>query len=261
MFEIQLPQSVMGLIGKAQGRGGLIGVWLLGMLFAVTTFTCTAPFVGTILAGAATSGSWTRPVVGMLAFSGVLAFPFFFLSVFPSRLKSMPRAGSWLNEVKVVMGFIELAAAFKFLGDMNSEVFTRYGILCAWVVIFGGCGLYLLGVFRLPHDSPKEKIAVPALMIALLCLGLAVYLTGGLGGATLHPEVEPYLPREVTARTPNGRRLELMKQIGAAGFTGGSAKIDGRVGYDKHYKNDYDGARAEAKRLGVALFIDFTGYA
>lgn len=275
MFELQLPSGLMNLVGKAQGKGGLIGVWLLGLLFAVTSFTCTAPFVGTILAGAASSGEWTRPVLGMVVFSGVLAIPFFFLSIFPSRLKSMPRAGSWLNEVKVVMGFIELAAAFKFLGDMDGTLFTRFFILVVWTVVFGACGLYLLGFFRLPHDSPKEKVGVMGMMVGLVFLCLSIYCTKGLSGEPLNKEIDAYLPAEVDERTPIGRRNAIVKQMVALGYgAGGGARkagLDGRVGYDDAYvywkdgkvkdENPYESAKAEAKRLGTALFIDFTGFA
>ena len=266
MFELQLPASVMNLVGRAQGKGGLIGVLLLGLLFAVTSFACTAPFVGTILAGAAASGSWTRPILGMVVFSGVLAVPFFFLSIFPSRLKSMPRAGSWLNEVKVVMGFVEIAAAFKFLGDMEPTIFTRFLILCVWTVTFSVCGFYLLGLFRLPHDAPKEKVGVLGMVFSLFFLGFGLYCTKGLDGEALSKDIDAYLPDEVVARTPLGRRQAIVKELG---LVGGSD----RVGYDRafHYwdkdrgqvvdEAPYEDALAEAKRLGTALFIDFTGYA
>jgi thiol:disulfide interchange protein DsbD len=266
MFDLQLPASVMNLVGSAQGKGGTLGVWLLGLLFAVTTFTCTAPFVGSILASAAASGQWTRPVLGMVAFSGVLAVPFFFLSVFPARLKSLPRAGSWLNEVKVVMGFVELAAAFKFFGDMDGTVvFTRPMILCAWAAFSLACGLYLLGVFRLPHDSPKERVGVLGMLVALLCLGFAFYLTRGFSGDPLHAQIDVYLPRESADRTPVGRRLALIKEmranLGGVGGAGSHQEPMGRVGYDAHYRNAYEDARAEAKRLSMPLFVDFTGFA
>ena len=280
MFELRLPASVMNLAGRAQGKGGLIGVLLLGLLFAVTSFACTAPFVGTILAGAAASGAWTRPIVGMVVFSGVLAVPFFFLSIFPSRLKSMPRSGGWLNEVKVVMGFIEIAAAFKFLGDMEPTIFTRFLILCVWTVTFGACGVYLLGLFRLPHDGPKEKVGVLGMVFALFFLSLALYCTKGLDGESLSKDVDAYLPDEVVARTPLGRRQAIVRELGLVGavhMTDAKGTRAGvvadRVGYDHafHYwdkdrgqvvdENPYEDAIAEAKRLGTALFIDFTGYA
>ncbi len=276
MFELQLPQSVMGLAGRAQGAGGLMGVLLLGLLFAVTSFTCTAPFVGTILAGAAASGEWTRPVLGMIVFSGVLAAPFFFLSIFPSRLQSMPRAGGWLNEVKVVMGFIEVAAAFKFLGDMEPTIFTRFLILCVWTVTFGVCGVYLLGLFRLPHDAPKERLGVLGMVAALFFLSFALYCTKGLNGEPLSKDIDAYLPAEVKDRTPIGRRRELAKELQTTGLVIGAnsgSQLQGRVGYDRAFvywdkdkgrvvdEDPYEDALAEAKRLGTALFIDFTGYA
>lgn len=267
-FELQLPASFQNLVGRAQGKGGGLGVLLLGLLFAVTTFTCTAPFVGGILAGAATSGDYLRPALAMFVFSAVLAIPFVFLSIFPSRLKSLPKSGGWLNEVKVCMGFIEVAAAFKFLGGMDQyygwNVFTRSFVICSWAVCFIAMGIYLLGLFRLPHDSPKEKVGVLAMCFALLSAGFGLYVLRGLDGSPLHEQVDAYMPRELASRRQEVRDRRLVEQIrkavgsGAGAAVAKTARPEGRWGLDAHFRNKYEDARAEAKRLGAALFINFT---
>lgn len=244
LFDLQLPAALTNLSGGARGKGGVLGVWLLGMLFAVTSFTCTAPFVALILASAATSGEWTRPVLGMVVFSSVLAVPFFFLSIFPGKLKALPKSGGWLNEVKVAMGFVEVMAAFKFIAAADAilgwGVFTRPFVLCTWTVCCLLLGLYLLGNFRLPHDSPRERTSVVHLLLAMVVLILGVYLFRGLLGANINWSIASYLPPDLEGEA-NPR--------GAPG-----------AAHAEHFKNDYEGARARARELKVPLFIDFTGY-
>lgn len=247
LFELQLPAALTNLSGGARGRGGVLGVWLLGMLFAVTSFTCTAPFVALILASAATSGEWTRPVLGMVVFSSVLAVPFFFLSIFPGKLKALPKSGGWLNEVKVAMGFVEVMAAFKFIAAADATlgwgVFTRPFVLCTWTVCCLLLGLYLLGNFRLPHDSPRERTSVVHLMLAMVVLILGSYLFRGLLGGPINWTIASYLPPDLEAS--------------ASPMTGGHS---GSQAHAEHFKNDYDAARARARERKVPLFIDFTGY-
>lgn len=269
MFELQLPAALTNLVGTAQGKGGLLGIWLLGLLFAITSFACTAPFVGGLLAASISSSQWLRPMVGMAVFSAVLAVPFFFLALFPSRLKNLPKAGGWMNEVKVVMGFVELAAGLKFLGDMDFILhlgfFTRSMILSSWIAIFVLIGFYLLGTFRLPHDAPRTTTPVPALILAVLSLTFAAYLGRGVTGGPLNGFLDSLIPAEEVLRTPIGQRDALIREIrnlGAGVGLPGGGLPDGRVGYEEgqRFKNEYEEARAEARRLGVPLFIDFTGY-
>ena len=260
MFELRLPAMVTNLTSSAQNKGGLLGIWLLGLLFAVTSFACTAPFVGTLLTTAIASGEWLRPVVGMAAFAAVLALPFFFLALFPSRLKSMPRSGGWMNEVKVVMGFVELAAAFKFLGDagqiVGSGVLTRTAVIAVWIALFILTTIYLLGLFRMPHDSPRTHTPVIALMLAVGFFWFATYLSKGLGGEPLHDAIDAFLPRESVERTPVGKQEALLRAMKRRFGLG----ADSRLGFENHFKNDYEAARAEAKRVRAPLFLDFTGY-
>lgn len=285
-FELQLPSGLMQLAGGAQGKGGILGVWLLGTLFAITTFTCTAPFVGGLLAGAAASGEWTRPILGMLVFSGVLAVPFIFLAIFPSKLKSLPKSGGWLNEVKVIMGFIELMAAFKFFGDMGgtlqSDTFSRQLILLVWIVCLVMMGLYILGIIRLPKDSPREKASVLGLLLAMSCFLGAFSLSKGLDGSPLSPDVEAYLPREKAERTPEGRERALIDRLlkampavaapatddgstaSAAGAGASKWKVPTVGNEAKHFEyevvNHLENARKLAIEMKRPLFLDFTGY-
>ncbi|HYC78193.1 MAG TPA: protein-disulfide reductase DsbD domain-containing protein [Planctomycetota bacterium] len=262
-FEIQLPAFLLNLVGSAQGRGGSAGVLLMGFLFALTTFTCTAPFVGGLLAGAATSGDYLRPTLGMVAFSSVLAAPFFWLSVSPSYLKRLPRAGGWMNEVKVVMGFVELGAALKFLAGFDVEIFNRTFCLVVAVALFTLCGLYLLGTYRLPHDGPREKTSVTHLMLALGSFALALHLAGGLDGAPTSHFIDGYLPVVEREKSPRVREFELAERIAASlggREVGRAAAGPPRTGLDRLFLDDFDGARAEAVRLGKPIFIDFTGF-
>lgn len=261
-FEIQLPAFLQNLIGGAQGKGGVGGVLMMGALFSLTTFTCTAAFVGGLLAAAAASGDYLRPVVGMVAFSSVLAIPFVFLSAFPSYLKKMPRSGGWMNEVKVVMGFVELVAAFKFLNGWDIEIFTRSLTLVCCSAIFAACGLYLLGAYRMPHDSPREKTTVTHVMLAIGSFALAVHLGSGIDGSPLGGFIDGYLPVVEEEKRPGQRETRLADAVAERlkGATFGAAGPVGKTGYDRAFKDDWEGAVAEAKRLDKPVFVDFTGF-
>jgi thiol:disulfide interchange protein len=167
-------------------------------------------------------------------------------------LKKMPKAGGWLNETKVVMGFVELSAAVKFLNGADLALgwyfFTRNVCLALWIAIFGLTGLYLIGIFRMPKDMPRQKTSVVALMFAILFLTTSIYLTTGLNGRPLGTFVEGWLP-------PIERHFQ---NVGAV--MSGHGGAEERTGWDGRFEDDYEGARAEAKRKGLPLFVDFTGY-
>jgi len=191
MYDIVLPSALGRFTASGEGRGGLISVVFMALTFTVISFACVAPFYGSFItysASASSAADWLKLVLGALAFSVTFALPFFVLALFPSLLKALPKSGSWLNTVKVVMGFLELAAAFKFLraAELNfSEGHTEYltydlvlGVIIALSV---ACGLYLLGLYRLPHDhGAHETLSVPRLMFSIAFLGLALYLLPGL---------------------------------------------------------------------------------
>jgi thiol:disulfide interchange protein DsbD len=183
MYDITLPNSLLRFTQTKQGAGGIVGTVFGALAFTIVSFTCVAPFLGGF-AGMATSGGFStfELVLGGLAFSTAFAAPFFLLALFPSLLKALPRSGGWLDSVKVVMGFMELAAALKFFrtaefGLFSPPVYFTYDlVLGGWVAIAFATGLYLLNVYRLPHDEERPNIGVPRLAFALLFLGLGVYL-------------------------------------------------------------------------------------
>lgn len=240
LFEIRLPSSLLTRLSQVQG-GSYGAILLMGFTFTLTSFTCTAPFVGALLV-LTTQGTWTWPILGMLAFSAAFALPFFFLALFPQGLSALPKSGGWLNAVKVVMGFLELAAALKFLS--NADLVWGWGILsrevflAAWIAIFAFCGIYLLGKIRLPHDSPLESVGPLRLLYSLGCLAFSIYLTTGLFGAPLG-ELDAFFP-------PYGSQ-------------GHIAKI--RSGEELTWQTNYETALSEARSTGKPIFIDFTGYA
>lgn len=241
MFEIQLPSSVLTRLSQVQG-GSYGAILVMGFTFSLASFTCTAPFVGTLLV-LTSQGDWMWPILGMLAFSTAFALPFFFLALFPQGLSALPQSGGWLNSVKVVMGFMELAAAMKFLSNVdlvwNWGVISREVFIATWIAIFVMCAVYLLGKFRLPHDSPLESIGPMRLVFSTGFLAFTFFLLTGLFGAPLG-ELDAFFP-------PYGHQ-------------GAIAEI--RSGGEKlNWGDDYEAALVEARATGKSIFIDFTGYA
>jgi thiol:disulfide interchange protein DsbD len=190
MFEIRLPTALANFTSAHEGQGGLVGTMFMALTFTVISFTCVAPFYGGFIALAASAASfsdWLRLVLGALSFSATFASPFFLLALFPSLLRSMPKSGSWMNTVKVVMGFLEIAAALKFLRAAElsfsgrADFLTYDLVLGFYVALSILCGLYLLNLYRLPHDhEPVEQLGVPRLMFSLIFLALGFYLAPAL---------------------------------------------------------------------------------
>jgi thiol:disulfide interchange protein DsbD len=186
MYEIELPAGLARFTSAREGQGGLVGTVFMALTFTILSFACVAPFLGGFGGTANTRGlAWWEQSLGGLAFSATFAAPFFILALFPSLLKKMPKSGSWLNSVKVVMGFLELAAAFKFLrlGEIvihPPTFFTYDMVLGLWIALGLLCGLYLLGVYRLPHDSPLDHLGVPRLLFAVFFMGIGFYLLPAL---------------------------------------------------------------------------------
>jgi thiol:disulfide interchange protein DsbD len=217
----------------------------MGVTFTLTSFTCTTAFVGTVLIYA-TQGEWFWAVLGMLAFATAFALPFFLFALFPRWLSSLPKSGGWLNSVKVVMGFLEIAAAFKFLSNVDLvwgwDTVSRNLVLAAWIAIALVTAIYLLGKIQLPHDSPIERLGVPRMLFATSFFGVAFYLLTGLFGAPLG-ELDAWLPPKET----NGR-------IAILWLPGGADK-NAENAWIESYETALQKARAENK----AIFIDFTG--
>ena len=248
MFEIRVPT---GLVSKldAQAQAGRMGTMfatlLMGVTFTLTSFTCTTAFVGTVLIYA-TQGEWFWAVLGMLAFAAAFALPFFLFALFPRWLQSLPKSGGWLNSVKVVMGFLELAAAFKFLSNVDLvwrwETVSRNLVLAAWLAIALVAAIYLLGKIQLPHDSPVERLGVPRMLFATSFFGVAFYLLTGLFGAPLG-ELDAWLPPEETSG-----RLMVVWRPGVADKVAENVWIE-------NYEMALQKARAENK----PVFLNFTG--
>ena len=246
-YNLGVPASVLTKLDgftRSKESGKLIGLLLMGLTFSLTSFTCTAPLVGTILVSAA-QGDLFYPVVGMLAFSSVFALPFFILALAPNLLNSLPRSGSWMNSVKVVMGFLEVGAALKFLSNVDLVwgwgIFTREVVIAGWIALSILIFLYLLGVFKFAHDSENQRIGLVRVLNAFLFGTVAFYLLTGLFGSRLG-EIESFLPP--------------MKQV-AATTSGGGQTANGELVW---ITNDYQAALKTAKAENKRIFIDYTGY-
>lgn len=239
-FELVLPASWTNKIdSKADSTTGIISIFFMAFTLALVSFSCTGPIIGTLLVDAASSGDIIAPAVGMFAFAFALSIPFALFAIFPSLLESMPKSGGWLNSVKVVLGFLELALALKFLsvadlaykwGILDREVF-----LVLWIVIFTLLGLYLLGKLKFAHDSDLKYISVPRLFMAIISLAFAIYLVPGLWGAPL---------KTVSAFAPPH-------------FTQDFNLYEGTV----HAKfDDYEAGMEYAKKNNKPVMIDFSGF-
>ncbi len=242
-FEITIPSSVLTKMNAASNAGGYIGSLLMGLTFALASFACVGPFMGTLLA-ASVQGGKLRPVIGMATFSGGLALPFFLLALFPSWLAKMPRSGEWLSRVKVVMGFLVLVAMMKYLYSLDavlqSGFLTRERFLATWVVLFAMAGFYLLGYVRLPGISQDAELGVSRLLIGMLLVVFALSLIPGMFNARLG-EIEAYIP------PPSG-----------GGSFGGAGSSGGELAW---VENDLSGAFAQAKAGNKYVLVNFTGYA
>lgn len=245
MYEIELPSALRQYSLKQEGRGGVMGTLFMAVTFTLTSFTCTVQFVGLLLV-AASQGQWFWPMIGMVVFSAAFALPFFFLALFPQYLAKMPKSGAWLNSVKVVMGFLELAAAFKFISNTDLVwgwgFFSHNTVLAVWAVLMLLTGIYLLGKIQLPHDSPLASISVPRLMLSTVFLTFGLYLTSGLFGQKIHGLIYSYLPPIVESES------------GAVRTNGAS------IAEEFNWYRNLDEGLVKARETGKSVFIDFTGY-
>lgn len=240
-FELVLPASwTAKMDAKADSASGFISIFFMAFTLALVSFSCTGPIIGTLLVQAATSSSgMLAPAVGMLGFALALALPFTLFAIFPNLLQSMPKSGGWMNSVKVVLAFIELALALKFLSIADLaygwRILDREVFLSLWIVIAILLGLYLLGKIRFPHDAPQEKTPILSLFLAIISFSFAVYMMPGLVGAPL---------RAISAFAPPLRTQDLNLYNGEV-----HAKFD-----------DYDAGMAYARQVGKPVMIDFSGY-
>ncbi|SDH77398.1 protein-disulfide reductase DsbD family protein [Myroides phaeus] len=260
-FEIMLPNSWANKVDSQADRGGIIGILFMALALAIVSFSCTGPIVGTLLVEAASKGG-IAPIVGMLGFSLALALPFMLFAMFPGWLNSMPRSGGWLNTVKVSLGFLELALAFKFLSNadlvLQAHWLEREVFLAIWIAIFGAWALYLLGKIKLPHDSPTDSISVGRLFMALLVTTFTIYLVPGLWGAPLKI-ISGFPPPMTYSESPYG--------VGGKGGSAGGDAVgvlpDGaKLGaHDIVAFTDYEKGVAYAQSVNKPILLDFTGFA
>lgn len=255
-FEIRLPSSWVNKADNKADKGGLIGIFFMALALALVSFSCTGPIVGSLLVTAASEGGMA-PFIGMFGFSLALALPFALFAAFPGWMNSLPKSGGWLNTVKVVLGFLELALAFKFLSNadlaVQAHMLEREMFLAIWIGIFLVLALYLLGFIRMPHDSPLEKISVGRALLGTTSLIFVLYMLPGLWGAPL---------KLISAFPPPMHYSESPLGIGGGG---GGTSDHGPEGTHLGPQNiwvfhDYDKALAYAKEVNKPLFVDFTGH-
>lgn len=254
MFELELPPALVNYMNlKSNESSGYWGVILMGFTFTLAAFTCTVQFIGLLMV-AVSQGSFLMPIIGMTVFASVFAAPFFVLALFPQMIANLPKSGGWLNSTKVVMGFVELAAAFKFFSNADLifqwEFMTRPIMLTAWVIIFAMAGFYLLGKIRLPHDSKLEVVGVPRLFLSIIFFISSLYLARGLIGEPLHGWVDSWLPPETYGAT----------HIAASNSSGGKSGKKHIAVHDLPWLPEYELGIEQAKETGKPIFIDFTGY-
>ena len=265
-FEIMLPNSWANKVDTQANRGGLIGIFFMALALAIVSFSCTGPIVGTLLVEAASKGG-IAPIIGMFGFSLAIALPFALFAAFPGWLNSLPKSGGWLNTVKVVLGFLELALAFKFLSQadlvLQAHLLEREVFLAIWIAIFGTLALYLFGKIQLPHDSPLTHISVGRLSLGLVVLSFTIYMIPGLWGAPLNL-ISAFPPPLEYSESPYGVGYSKM---GSNSATENNLNADLPEGahllapHDIMAFNDYDKGLAYAKKVGKPVMLDFTGWA
>lgn len=249
MFELRLPYQLTNWLNrKSNESGGVAGTLFMGLTISAVSFSCTAPFVGAVLA-ATTGGEWFYPVVGMLGFSTAFAFPFILFAMFPGYLESLPKSGSWMNVVKVILGFIILAAAIKFLA--NADIIWQWGYITRplaiafWITLFILAGVYILGIFTLHGEEKPTSITAGRLVIAIPFLLFSIYLIPGLMGASLGIW-DAWLP---------ARQATDVSVVNSVNVTTGAQNGSSGV-----WSSDFDESIELAKAEGQPVFVDFTGY-
>ena len=258
-FELQLPTSWVNKTDKASDKGGLIGIFFMAFTLALVSFSCTGPIVGTLLVEASTGG-YFGPIVGMLGFSLAIALPFALFAAFPGWLNSLPQSGGWLNSVKVTLGFLEIALAFKFLSNadlvLQAHLLERELFIAIWIIIFALLTMYLLGFIKFAHDSDLEYISVSRLSVAILTGTLTIYMIPGLWGAPLKI-INAFPPPMQYSESPQG-------------FGSPSVISNHSTNHEKGQHigpqglmvfHDYDEGLEHAKNVGKPLMLDFTGHA
>jgi len=263
LFEITLPNSFVNRVDAQSEKGGYYGVFFMAFTLVLVSFSCTGPIVGSLLVQAF-QGEAIRPLLGMVAYATAFAIPFTIFAMFPQLLAKLPKSGGWLNVVKVTLGFIELGLALKFLSMIDQvyhlNILDRDVYIACWIALSLLLSYYLLGKFRLPHDSPVDAVSVPRLIVALIPFIFAIYLLPGLFGAPLKA-LSGYLP---PMHTHNFDLPGIIREY--------SSESESTLCDEPRYQNkfrlphglkgyfDYDQALACAREKNMPLFVDFTGH-
>lgn len=257
-FEIMLPNSWANKVDRQAGKSGVVAIFFMALALAIVSFSCTGPIVGTLLVESASKGG-IAPIVGMLGFSSAIALPFMLFALFPTWLNSLPKSGGWMNSVKVSLGFLELAFAFKFLSNadlvLQLHLLEREVFLAIWIAIFGAWALYLFGKITLPHDSPLTHISVGRLSLALLVLAFTVYMIPGLFGAPLKL-ISAFPPPQTYSESPRGFFGSASETLKGDLPDGAKVGEHGIITF-----TDYDKGLAYAKEVNKPVMLDFTGFA
>lgn len=262
-FELTLPSSWINKADQASDKRGILGIFFMAFTLSLVSFSCTAPVIGTLLVETALRGSYLGPAIGMFGFALALALPFALFAAFPAWLNSLPKSGGWLNSVKVVLGFAELALALKFLSNVDLAyhwgILTREVFLALWIVIFGLAGLYLLGKLKFHNDSDLKFISVPRILFAIVFFSFVVYLIPGMFGAPL---------KLISGFPPPEHYNEGWKLGGAAPAASyeHAAYLEAGAEPEKCPHNlpcfhDYEQGFAFAKKVNKPVMLDFTGHA
>lgn len=259
-FEIMLPNSWANKVDRQADRGGMVGILFMALALAIVSFSCTGPIVGTLLVESASRGG-IAPIVGMLGFSSALALPFMLFAMFPGWMHSLPKSGGWLNTVKVSLGFLELALAFKFLSNadlvLQLHLLEREIFLAIWIVVFGTWAFYLFGKITTPHDSPITHISVGRLSLGLVVMAFTVYMIPGLFGAPLKL-ISAFPPPQEYSESPKGFLGSLAVSTASNEVLPEGAE-EGPHGLTVFH--DYEKGLAYAKEVNKPILLDFTGRA
>jgi thiol:disulfide interchange protein DsbD len=261
-FEIVLPSGLVNKVDAKSDKGGLLGVFFMAFTLVLVSFSCTGPLAGSILI-ASSQGVFLKPIIGMLGFSLAFAIPFTMFAIFPGFMQKMPKSGTWMNEVKVVLGFLEIALAFKFLSVADQvyhwHLLDREIFLAIWIAIFTALTLYLFGKISLPHDGPSGKLSVPRALFATAFLAFVIYLTPGMFGAPL---------KGLSGWLPPMSSQDFKGSAQVSEEDSNSSRSSSTVKYSEFLKLplglngffDFEEAKAYAQQVGKPLFIDFTGH-
>ena len=261
-FEITLPSSWGTKIDSQADRGGFVGIFFMALALAIVSFSCTGPIVGTALVAAAAQGG-IAPVVSMLGFSLAIALPFSIFAAFPGWLNSLPKSGGWLNTVKVFLGFLELALAFKFLSNadlvLQAHLLEREVFIAIWIAVFGALALYLFGKIKLPHDSELDHISVGRLSLGLLVAAFTIYMVPGLWGAPL---------KLISGFPPPMQYSESSYGVGYTKLSDSRGSAEAVIPDGAHLGPhdiiaflDYETGMDYAKKVNKPVMLDFTGHA